>query len=190
MTTFPLDFVEAFHFSMNYEVGPQYNKDDVETIAGKCDTKAQRRKTGYVNNANDKGGETKFGVAKKSHPNINIKALTLNGAMQIFYNEYWLAGDCDKLKAPLSIAHFDACVNHYINRAAKFLQEAVGVDIDGILGRHSIAAINEGDPIELTQKQIKIRERFFRTLAKNNPSQEEFLDGWLARVESIEETLA
>jgi len=164
MTTFPIDFTEAFHFCMNYEVGPQYNKDDLETIAGKCDTKIQRRKTGYVNKANDSGGETKFGIAKKSHPNVNIKTLTLEGAMQIFYNEYWLTGKCDKLKAPLSIAHFDACVNHGTGRAAKFLQEAVNVDKDGILGTNSLIAINAVDPVELTQKQIKIREQFFKDI--------------------------
>lgn len=45
---------------------------------------------GYVNDPQDPGGETKYGISKRFHPNVNIKALTPDQATQIYYNEYWL----------------------------------------------------------------------------------------------------
>ena len=44
---------------------------------------------GYVNNPNDRGGETKYGISKRAYPNVDIKNLTLDKAKQIYYNDYW-----------------------------------------------------------------------------------------------------
>ena len=35
---------------------------------------------GYVNDANDPGGETKFGISKRSFPNVSIRDLSLEQA--------------------------------------------------------------------------------------------------------------
>ena len=42
---------------------------------------------GYVNDPKDKGGETKYGISKRSYPHLDIKNLTLNEAEYIYYNE-------------------------------------------------------------------------------------------------------
>ena len=42
---------------------------------------------GYVNNPNDKGGETKYGISKRAYPNLDIKNLTLKKAEEIYYND-------------------------------------------------------------------------------------------------------
>ena len=39
---------------------------------------------GYVNNPNDPGGETKYGVSKKAYPDIDIENLTLEQAKKIY----------------------------------------------------------------------------------------------------------
>ena len=44
---------------------------------------------GYVNDPNDPGGETKYGIAKNSHPNVDIANLTLDQAKAIYKTEYW-----------------------------------------------------------------------------------------------------
>jgi lysozyme family protein len=44
---------------------------------------------GYVNDPNDKGGETNYGIAKRWHPNVDIKNLTLEQAENIYYDEYF-----------------------------------------------------------------------------------------------------
>ncbi len=44
---------------------------------------------GYVNDPKDPGGETNFGVAKRSHPDVDIKNLTKDGAKEIYKEHYW-----------------------------------------------------------------------------------------------------
>ena len=44
----------------------------------------------YTNDPKDPGGETKYGIAKSSHPNIAIQDLTLVQALEIYYQDYWI----------------------------------------------------------------------------------------------------
>ena len=39
---------------------------------------------GYVNDPRDSGGETKYGIAKKFYPNLDIKNLTVEQAKAIY----------------------------------------------------------------------------------------------------------
>jgi hypothetical protein len=47
---------------------------------------------GYANNASDLGGETKYGISKRSYPHLDIKNLTLDQARQIYYFDFWIKG--------------------------------------------------------------------------------------------------
>tara|TARA_R100000963_G_C4537062_1_gene35886 strand:+ start:39 stop:254 length:216 start_codon:yes stop_codon:yes gene_type:complete len=44
---------------------------------------------GYVNDPDDPGGETNFGVAKRSHPDVDIANLTKDSAKEIYKEHYW-----------------------------------------------------------------------------------------------------
>ena len=44
---------------------------------------------GYVNDPKDPGGETNFGIAKRSHPDVDIKNLTKESAKEIYKEVYW-----------------------------------------------------------------------------------------------------
>ncbi len=46
------------------------------------------REGGYVNHPKDPGGETKYGIAKRSHPEEDIRSLTRKRAEEIYYDEY------------------------------------------------------------------------------------------------------
>lgn len=48
-----------------------------------------RNEGGYVNDPQDLGGETKYGISKRSYPNVNIKNLTLEQAENIYYNDFF-----------------------------------------------------------------------------------------------------
>jgi lysozyme family protein len=44
---------------------------------------------GYVNDPKDPGGETNFGIAKRSNPDVDIKNLTKAEASLIYKTKYW-----------------------------------------------------------------------------------------------------
>ena len=48
-----------------------------------------RMEGGYVNDPKDPGGETNFGIAKKSYPGVDIKNLTEEQAEEIYKRDYW-----------------------------------------------------------------------------------------------------
>jgi lysozyme family protein len=80
----------------------------------------------YSNDPNDPGGETKYGISKKSYPTLDIKNLTLEKAKEIYYQNYWLKADCDKIPFPFNITVFDTAVNCGVERAKRFYQISIG----------------------------------------------------------------
>lgn len=81
---------------------------------------------GYSNNPNDPSGETKYGISKKSYPNEDIKNMTIERAKEIYYQNYWLKADCDKLPFPFNLIVFDTAVNCGVRRAKKFMTNSLG----------------------------------------------------------------
>lgn len=139
----------------------------------------------------DRGGLTKYGIDQRSHPNIDIEALTLQQAKEIYKKEYWLPGKCDRLPWPLSLVHFDGCVNVGIGQAARFLQRAIGVRDDGVIGPKTLAAaaeVCEARGAEAVSADVvKMRSNFYRHLANKNEGDKKFLNGWLNRIEKLKE---
>lgn len=179
------DFDKCFNHAMIYEVGAFWNPQDPEVISGAIDTKDQRRKVGYVNIPADRGGETKYGIAQKMNPDIQVRTLDLVAAMNVYFNKYWLAGSCDHLSGALTIIHFDGCVNHGVGRAKKFLQSAAGVNPDGNIGPNSLAAINSMDPSLLIRKLSNARIDFYNQIVARDPSQAIFINGWMRRINEV-----
>lgn len=182
---YPREFVDAFDHAMLYEVGGFWNPTDPDVIEGNWTTREQRKKVGYVNIPADRGGETKYGVAQNANPNVNVRNLTLDGAMNVYFTNYWLRGKCDKLPYPVSLIHFDGCVNHGIGRANKFLQRAVGVIDDGVIGPITLRKINETDPAVLIESVADQRSDFYHAIVKRDPSQGIFLKGWMRRINEV-----
>ena len=58
---------------------------------------------GYVNDPEDPGGETKFGIAKKFNADVDIKNLTRAQAIEIYRAKYWTPAQCESLPWPLSL---------------------------------------------------------------------------------------
>ena len=185
MADFTDDFLHAFEHAMLYEIGGFFNPNDPEVIAGLYSTREQRRKVGYVNIPADRGGETKYGIAQNANPEISVRDLDLNGAMDVYFRKYWLMGSCDKLPYPLTIIHFDGCVNHGIKRANRFLQQALGVSDDGIIGNGTIGAVSQA-PIDAVITGIADRRRaFYQNIVNRDSSQAIFLKGWMRRIDEV-----
>jgi len=180
-------FKAAFAHAMIYEIGAFFNVNDPETIAGLCETGAQKKKVGYVNIKEDTGGLTKYGVAKNANPEVDVQNLDLAGAMEIYERKYWIAAKCDQLQSPVSIMHFDCAVNMGVGRAAKFLQAAAGVTVDGAIGAKTIAAVDCTDPKVIIERYAAAREARYNAIVAANPSQAKFLKGWLRRNDEVKQ---
>lgn len=180
---------DALLFVMKYEVGPWFKLDE-DTLEGRCNTAAQKRKTGYVNDPADPGGETKFGIAKNSNPGINIKKMSWKMASAIYEQRYWKAGGCDKLPGRLAYGHFDACVNHGPKTAIKMLQRAVNITDDGDFGNLTLLAVNKRHTREdVLMLMLSERKRFYSSLVQSKPELQKFFKGWINRVDDIARSL-
>jgi len=79
---------------------------------------------GYVNDKNDPGKETKYGISKKSYPKLDINGLTIEQAKEIYKRDYWDKAHCDDFMFPWNIIMFDSAVHHGVGRA-KILDKQV-----------------------------------------------------------------
>ena len=133
---------------------------------------------GYVNDPKDTGGETKYGICKKSYPEVDIKNLTLDKAKEIYHQDYWRSCKCDYLPDCLSVAVFDYAVNSGTMRAIKDLQAALGVTVDGIIGNQTIGAANRV-PLKPVLEELHNRRMNFLMGLKN---WKYYGNGWGTRV--------
>ena len=137
---------------------------------------------GYVNDPKDPGGETNFGIAKRSHPDVDIKNLTKDGAKEIYKEVYWDKNKVESLSEDLRHIYFDMCVNQGRGRAVKILQQSANakgaeLKVDGGMGPMTIAAM-EG--VEL-QRVRAYRIKYYADLVTRKPDLERFYFGWFRR---------
>lgn len=133
---------------------------------------------GYVNDSADPGGETKFGISKRSYPNADIKSLTLEDAIEIYRRDFWNPIKGDRFYDGVAFQLLDSAVHSGIRESIRFLQRAVDVADDGFFGPVSLAAsqaMSESDQIMLF-----IAERIeYQTKLKNWPNHGK---GWMRRI--------
>jgi lysozyme family protein len=84
---------------------------------------------------------TKFGISAAAYPSLDIAALTEADAQAIYRRDYWERMCGDVLPAPLSLLVLDAAINNGVERAVRWLQTAVGADVDGDPGPQTAACI-------------------------------------------------
>lgn len=107
---------------------------------------------GYVNNPKDPGGETKWGISKRSFPWVDIKNLTRDGALILYRKYFWDVLKADRFVDGVAYQLADFAVNSGIPPAIKALQRSVGVKDDGLWGPISATAaekVSETDMIML-----------------------------------------
>jgi len=117
---------------------------------------------GYDNDPDDPGGETNYGIDKRSHPNVDIKHLTKDGAKAIYWKSYWQAYKCEDYPYPLGEVVFNCCVNAGYGRAKQFLTAGVNANI----------FLNE-------------QEAFYHRLVEAIPKSQKYLRGWLNRTNAL-----
>ncbi len=141
---------------------------------------------GYVNDPNDLGGETKYGITKRFYPELNIKELTEEKAKQIYKDDYWDKNRVESLPQNLWHIFFDMCVNMGRRTAVKILQRAAnskgrGIDVDGGMGPATLKALKG---IE-TERVRAYRVKYYSDLVTKKPEQEKFYYGWYRRATEV-----
>lgn len=118
---------------------------------------------GYVNDPTDPGGETNWGISKRSYPLLDIRNLTREDAKLIYYRDFW--GAVTGIKNSIKFQVFDAAVNHGIGAAIRMLQRAIGVADDGHWGPISTGVANTLSDSDVLMLFIAERADYFTKLA-------------------------
>tara|TARA_R110002020_G_scaffold5525_3_gene22948 strand:+ start:136 stop:615 length:480 start_codon:yes stop_codon:yes gene_type:complete len=133
---------------------------------------------GYVNHPDDPGGETKFGISKRSYPDVNIAALTLDDSKLIYRSDYWDSVKADELPVQLRFILFDAAVNAGVAQAIKWLQKAAGTQTDGVIGEKTMTAVKNLNPHQIASNFIGQRLKAMTNLKH----WDKFSKGWASRI--------
>ena len=149
----------------------------------RCLEEVLRHEGGYVNDPHDPGGETNMGISKRSYPKEDIKGMTRARAAEIYRRDYWNPVRGDDLPAGMDLVAFDGAVNSGVSRGAKWLQSALGVTADGMIGPQTIAAAQQAHPEAVIDRACSARLAWLRTLGTWG----RYGNGWTRRVESVRE---
>ncbi|MGE4334547.1 MAG: glycoside hydrolase family 108 protein [Pigmentiphaga sp.] len=141
----------------------------------------------YVDDPHDSGGETNYGISRKAYPDLDIKALTLDQAREIYRRDYWDAVGLGMIRHKrLAVKVFDLGVNVGPKRAVRWLQTAYNLvaqgpplAIDGTVGPVTARAINAYGHEAALIAAVK----YFACHHYVSLSRHRFLAGWLNRLE-------
>jgi lysozyme family protein len=149
---------------------------------------------GFVDDPRDPGGETRFEISRRSYPALDIKNLTRDAAIEIYYQDFWTMYSYDKIKDDrIAEKVFSLCVNMGPSAANNILQIAVNeaylqmkrqgwegfasIHVDGIIGPETLSAINQFSWPDIILDKYRVRAaRYYLSLNKK-----QYERGWIAR---------
>lgn len=111
-----------------------------------------------MNHPADPGGETNFGITKRSYPNLDIKNLTKEEAIEIYRRDYW-KDEWEALGFPMAACMLDTSVNMGPGRAKQFLAKS-------------------SDYVSFLQHRLA----FYKRIIENRPASKVFEKGWMNRI--------
>ncbi|WFE74275.1 holin-associated N-acetylmuramidase [Roseinatronobacter sp. S2] len=166
------------------------------------------REGGFVNDPDDPGGATNFGVTihtlRRLRPGArvgvqDVRALTREQAIEIYVEHYFTRPRIAALPDPLWPTVFDMYVNAGAN-AVRILQRLLvqmGLDVatDGVIGPQTIAAAHRAydmAPSHLVDAYGIARRDYYYRLADQRPASRKFArrrdggkGGWITRAEEF-----
>ena len=145
----------------------------------------------WADHPKDPGGATMKGVTlatyrkyKPGATKAQLRAISDADLAMIYRGGYWNLVKGDDLPAGLDLVAFDAAVNSGPGRGARWLQEALGVNPDGVIGPKTIAAANAAHKDAVIDRACDLRLGFLRQLG----TWKTFGKGWTRRVEDVRDT--
>ena len=170
------------------------------------------REGGFVNDPDDPGGATNFGVTIHTMRRLgldltgdgkidadDVRALTREQAVDIFIEHYWRKPRIDALPEALQSSVFDMYVNAGAN-AVRVLQRLLvemgyDIDVDGAIGPQTIRAAQAAAlaaPDHIADAYGIARRDYYYAIADARPASRKYArrrdggkGGWIARAEEF-----
>lgn len=145
---------------------------------------------GYNNDPHDPGGPTNKGITQAVYddwrhghglPEQSVKLIVRIEVEAIYKGRFWDAVSGDELPPGIDYATFDFAVNSGVSRAIRYLQRAVGVNDDGMIGPVTLAAVARMSADAVIDAVCDLRLAFLRHL----PTFTRFGNGWTHRVADV-----
>lgn len=120
---------------------------------------------GYVNDPDDPGGETKYGISKRAYPNEDIKNLTRERAEALYKRDYWDKMDLDSYPQDKAVVLMNVAVNMGVGKAREFAKS--------------------GD----YQAAVQAIRDHYAAIIQKNPKMSKYRKGWENRTKDLESYL-
>lgn len=159
----------------------------------------ERLEGGWSDHPADRGGATNRGVTQLTYDRWraahglsprSVRELTDAERRALYLGDYWQPSAAGYLVRRLALAQFDAAVHHGPTRAIRLLQEALGVPVDGVYGPITASAaaqvINERATLT---RMLDYRRGLMRAICAADPAQYVFFDGWMNRIDRLQEAI-
>lgn len=133
-----------------------------------------QREGGYVWDPRDPGGETKYGISKRSYPEEDIRHLTLARATALYRRDYadkFRIGELDHYRVAECVMDW---VVHSGSLGIKQIQRGFGITADGIVGPETLAKLKALDDHRVI---LRWRLNFLLSLTRHP-----FIKGWVNRL--------
>lgn len=141
----------------------------------------------FSDHPDDPGGKTRFGiteaVARQAGYTGSMRELPVDLAKRIYLERYWKPVCADDLPPGIRYVMFDGAVNSGPAQATLWLQRALGVQADGVIGPKTLAAAY-AHPHETLRLSILAQRLRFMTGLTNWPA---FSRGWARRIADLME---
>lgn len=154
---------------------------------------------GFTNDPADHGGATNFGITAADLGRWHklgriatvdeVRNMTEAEAREIYKAWYIQEPGFDAVAdTVLKWILVDCGVLHGTRTAVRWLQQALGVTPDGVIGKETTDALAAADSGRTGRRILAFRIRRYVAIVKKESSQLRFLEGWVNRATSILET--
>lgn len=140
---------------------------------------------GYTNEATDPGGPTNWGITihdarqfwKPDATADDVRTMPKSIAEDIYRKHYADVIWYDRLPPGIDYTVLDYAINSGVSKSIKTLQEVVNAPVDGIMGTHTLAAVDAKIPEEVISKIWAERLAYNQSL----PNWPTYKRGWTTR---------
>ena len=154
---------------------------------------------GLTDDPDDSGGITNHGVCLRFLSQVGDETLHQAGLRQpvsrqtiirlskaqaktIMHAEFWVRPGAGTMPPLIGVCFYDFAVNAGPYRSVKVMQQALGVDVDGLIGPETRGALEACAQLSTAMRMLDLRESWYRRIAVGKNAK--FGRGWLNRTSS------